>query len=661
MMTTLDDIITLLAGKSLLVETRWLTGGARVLPATNAQAASAQPQDAHMCTASEDTLACEKASTAAAAAANQSACTHAPAGDSEYTSAQLTCPITGIDCNSQVAAPQHIFACKGAAFKAAYLAQALAQGACCYMCEATKAHELADACPGATQLVVTNIRHAMAVCSPIAWGRPDKQLCCIGVTGTKGKSTTTYMLRSILEAHCAARGITATHAASPVGIIGSISTYDGIINEKSTNTTPEAPDLWRHLHNAAQAKLAYMVLEISSQALKYERVYGLHLYAGAFLNISRDHISPVEHPTFEDYFASKLTIFSYAQHSVVNLNSNHAARIANTARSCSDTHFCMVDMPADNAQADDTGAVNAGADDAQAVNAQTNDARADNAQADEFTSEELKALLNQYPCTRATHVTCARGGFTMRVSGMVQPVYIPMHGSFNAQNALVALTLARLVGVSDDAIVQGIAHTRVPGRMEFIPTTHPRIHGIVDYAHNRLSFQTFFASIRSEFPSARIYAVFGCPGNKAFERRRDLPEIAGAYADEIILTKDDPGSEDTRAICEEMASHLPAHARYCIEPNRAQAILDAVTDAHKAQVDSVICMLGKGHENTQHEAHGYSSYPSDARVYADAIAAVYEHELGGQGDEDDRDDRRDDKGAHGNNQDICATRERNNR
>lgn len=646
MMTTLDDIITLLAGKSLLVETRWLTGGARVLPATNAEAASAQPQDAHMCTARAGTVASEKASTAAAAAADQSAWSHAPAGASEPTSttdapAQLTCPITGIDCNSQVAAPQHIFACKGAAFKAAYLAQALAQGACCYMCEANKARELADACPGATQLVVTNIRHAMAVCSPIAWGRPDKQLCCIGVTGTKGKSTTTYMLRSILEAHCAARGITSTHAASPVGIIGSISTYDGIINEKSTNTTPEAPDLWRHLHNAATAKLAYMVLEISSQALKYERVYGLHLYASAFLNISRDHISPVEHPTFEDYFASKLTIFSYAKHSVVNLNSKHAARIANTACSCSDTHFCMVDVPENDASADSTGA--------------------DNAQADEFTREELKALLNQYPCTRATDVTCARGGFTMRVSGMAQPVYIPMHGSFNAQNALVALTLARLVGVGDDAIVKGVAHTRVPGRMEFIPTTHPRIHGIVDYAHNRLSFQTFFASIRREFPSARIYAVFGCPGNKAFERRRDLPEIAGAYADEIILTKDDPGSEDTRAICEEMASHLPVHARYCIEPNRAQAILNAVTDAHKAQVDSVICMLGKGHENTQHEAHGYSSYPSDARVYADAIAAVYEHEQGDQGDEGDQDDRRDDKGVRVNNQGTCATRERNNR
>lgn len=388
-----------------------------------------------------------------------------------------------------------------------------------------------------------------------------------------------------------------------------------------------------------------MVLEISSQALKYERVYGLHLYASAFLNISRDHISPVEHPTFEDYFASKLTIFSYAKHSVVNLNSKHAARIANTACSCSDTHFCMVDVPENDASAD-----SAGADNAQADNAQ-----ADNAQAEEFTREELKALLNQYPCTRATDVTCARGGFTMRVSGMAQPVYIPMHGSFNAQNALVALTLARLVGVGDDAIVKGIAHTRVPGRMEFIPTTHPRIHGIVDYAHNRLSFQTFFASIRREFPSARIYAVFGCPGNKAFERRRDLPEIAGAYADEIILTKDDPGSEDTRTICEEMASHLPAHARYCIEPNRAQAILDAVTDAHKAQVDSVICMLGKGHENTQHEAHGYSSYPSDARVYADAIAAVYEHGQEDQGErQSTRSNNQDNQGNH-------ATRERNNR
>lgn len=641
MMTTLHDIITLLAGKSLLVETRWLTGSTHGLPATDAQDASVQPQDAHMCTARVGMSACEKTGASApAGTAGAATLAGASAHTCAYTSAQFTTPITGIDCNSQVAAPQHIFACKGAAFKAAYLAQALAQGACCYMCEADKARELADVCPGATQLVVTDIRHAMAVCSPIAWGRPDKQLCCIGVTGTKGKSTTTYMLRSILEAHCAARGITSTHGASPVGIIGSISTYDGFINEKSTNTTPEAPDLWRHLHNAAAAKLAYMVLEISSQALKYERVYGLHLYASAFLNISRDHISPVEHPTFEDYFASKLTIFSYAKHSVVNLNSKHAARIANTACSCSDTHFCMVDVPENDASAD---------------SAQAEGARADSAQADEFTREELKALLNQYPCTRATDVTCARSGFTMSVHGMAQPVYIPMHGSFNAQNALVALTLARLVGVGDDAIVKGIAHTRVPGRMEFIPTTHPRIHGIVDYAHNRLSFQTFFASIRSEFPSARIYAVFGCPGNKAFERRRDLPEIAGAYADEIILTKDDPGSEDTRTICEEMASHLPAHARYCIEPNRAQAILDAVTDAHKAQVDSVICMLGKGHENTQHEAHGYSSYPSDARVYADAIAAVYEH---GQEDQGERQSTR---SNNQDNQDMCATRERNNR
>ena len=221
----------------------------------------------------------------------------------EHIDSHAATPISGVDCDSRVAAQNHLFVCKGAAFKPAYLLSAVEKGVVACLCDANLAPALREACPQLPMLVATDLRRAMALASAEAWGHPDRAINVLGITGTKGKSTVAYMLRHILDGKTAGSG---------TGIMGSIDTYDGIEDFESVNTTPESPDLWRHLANTRDAGLASMVMEVSSQALKYDRVTGLKLDVACFLNLGRDHISPVEHPSFEDYFESKLRIFDQA-------------------------------------------------------------------------------------------------------------------------------------------------------------------------------------------------------------------------------------------------------------------------------------------------------------------------------------------------------------
>ena len=198
-------------------------------------------------------------------------------------------PIDGADCDSRLAMRDHLFICKGTAFKAAYLTDALAKGCCAYLCDKSRTDELAKVAPGVPALVVADdaLRQAMACASAEAWGHPNRDIKIVGITGTKGKSTCAYMLRAILDA-----GYDAAQAA----ILGSIDTFDGVERFESVNTTPEAPDLWRHIANVRSSGLPYLVMEVSSQALKYDRVVGLDLDVGCFLNIGRDHISPAAEP-----------------------------------------------------------------------------------------------------------------------------------------------------------------------------------------------------------------------------------------------------------------------------------------------------------------------------------------------------------------------------
>ncbi|MBQ9317067.1 MAG: UDP-N-acetylmuramoyl-L-alanyl-D-glutamate--2,6-diaminopimelate ligase [Atopobiaceae bacterium] len=470
--------------------------------------------------------------------------------------------VSGVDCDSRVAAPGHIFVCKGAAFKPAYLASAVDKGAVAYLCDETLAPALAAACPNVPALVATDLRRAMAVASAVAWGRPDQHIGVLGITGTKGKSTVAYMLRHILDGD---------ESGSGCGIMGSIDTYDGIEGFESVNTTPEAPDLWRHLANTRAAGLPYMVMEVSSQALKYDRVVNLDIDVACFLNIGRDHISPVEHPSFEDYFESKLRIFDQARVAVVSLDMDHASEVLARAARCERVVTFSV--------ADD--AAQRGAD---------------------VWASDIRSEGGGIAFT----VHSARGEREMRVS---------MPGLFNVDNALAAIAMCEAIGVADERIVAGLAHVRVPGRMELLQTADPRVCALVDYAHNKLSYQRFFSSVSKEFAGRKVIALFGAPGDKAQERRRELPEEASRWADLIIYTEEDPAHERVEDICAELAANTPEGQAYEVICDRPAAIARAAEVAFAAPEGAVVCLLAKGDETRQHEGDRFVPCETDGSIW----------------------------------------------
>ena len=474
-----------------------------------------------------------------------------------------TTVVTGADCDSRVAAAGHVFVCKGAAFKAVYLRDALDMGAVAYLCDASHADELAAAAPGIPVLVAPDdgLRRAMALVSAEAWGHPDRELPVLGMTGTKGKSTTAYMLRSIFAA-----------GGRPCGILGSINTYDGVERFESHNTTPEAPDLWRHLANTRAAGLSAMVMEVSSQALKYDRTLGLRLRVGAFLNIGRDHISPLEHPDFEDYFASKLRIFDQCDTAVVNLGCDHLDRVLAAAQACDRlVTFSDTDPAAD------------------------------------FWADHV-----------ATHEGTV--GFVAHTPAWTANMHLGMPGLFNIENALCAIAIAQLAGAERAQIRDGLAACRVPGRMELVDSPDPaRVAAIVDYAHNKLSYQRFFSSMAKEFPGRRIIAVLGAPGGKAQERRRELPQEASKWADALIYTEEDPAHERVEDINAEMLAATPADQRAESVPSRPDAIARAVDIAYEEDTPALVCLLAKGDETRQHVGDEFVPCETDAELFLRAM------------------------------------------
>ena len=478
------------------------------------------------------------------------------------TAEKGTTPVTGVDCDSRVVAPSHVFVCKGAAFKPAYLTSALEKGAVAYLCDEDRAAELADVAPGTPALIATDLRRAMALASAEAFGHPDHDLTVVGITGTKGKSTVSYMLRAVLDGD---------EPYAHAGVMGSIETFDGIEREESHNTTPESPDLWRHLANARKAGLAYMDMEVSSQALKYDRVLGLDLAVACFLNIGRDHISPVEHPNFEDYFQSKLRIFDQARVAVVNLDSDEIQIILERAQRCG-----------------------------RVVTFSAKDSSAD---------------------VWASDIESAYGmvSFTAHTPSWEGPICLGMPGLFNVDNALATIAICEVLGIGHEKIAEPLSHARVPGRMELLPSPDPKVVALVDYAHNKLSYQRFFPSVKEEFPGYRIIAVFGAPGGKAYERRRELPEEAAKYADYLIYTEEDPANDPVEEICQQMADATPEGAAYEVILDREEAIRRAVQLGYEGEGPAILCLLAKGDETRQHEGNEFVPCRTDGDIYEEAV------------------------------------------
>ncbi|MBQ7794812.1 MAG: acetylglutamate kinase [Clostridia bacterium] len=453
--------------------------------------------------------------------------------------------ISHISYNSQDITDGTLFICKGVHFKDEYLNDAVKKGAVCYISE-RKMNAECD------YIIVNDVRAAISLVADMYFEQAWDKIGLIGITGTKGKSTTTYFMRYILDEYMKSQG-------KPLsGVISSIDTFDGVENFESHLTTPEPIELHKHFDNAAKSGLSYMTMEVSSQALKYGRVSGVTFDVGCYLNIGYDHISSVEHPDFEDYFHSKLKLFAQSKTACVCLDGERTDEVIEAAKA------------------------------AQRVIT--------------FSSNDENADVYGYNIRKSGSDTV----FNVRTPNFDGEFTLTIPGLFNVQNALAAIAISIALSVPQKHIYAGLMKARSDGRMEVYSNADGKVVVIVDYAHNKMSFENLFDSVMKEFPNRKIYTVFGCPGNKAQNRRRDLGEISGRFSDKVFLTEEDAGEEPIVKICEEIAEFVECD--YEIEPDRGEAIRKAICEE---ETPSLVLITGKGNETRQKRGTSYIPCPSD--------------------------------------------------
>ena len=456
--------------------------------------------------------------------------------------------------------PDTFFICKGAAFKEEYLRDAIAKGAGVYLAQSL--YEGVD-CP---HILVSDIRKAMSLVSIAFYQKAYRNFRVVGLTGTKGKTTTTYFMKNILDAFC--RRNPQLCAAQKSAVLSTVEVDTGIEHHEAHLTTPESPDLQRYFAQTRDSGLPFLTMEVSSQAYKLSRDYGMDFDIGMFLNIGEDHIGPLEHTDFEDYFSCKLQLMEHCRTAIVNREMDHAQRVLEHARA----H-------------------------AQRV----------------LTFGKLEtADLDDDDCWILRDIQKEEQGFTFTTShGLAQDSWrIRMAGRFNVENALAAILAAKALGVDDQSIREGLLQNEVQGRMNLFEKDGVTV--LVDYAHNFLSFQKLYESLKADYPGQRIVVVVGCPGGKAQLRRRDIGTLSGQNADYLYLTAEDPQFEDVRSICEEIASFVkPYGTPYEIIEDRAQAVEKAITTAQKGDV---IVLAAKGEEVYQKVRGEYVYYESDLAI-----------------------------------------------
>ena len=470
-----------------------------------------------------------------------------------------------VSCNSKEVERDTLFICKGATFKEQFLNDAITAGSICYISE-NKYSVTSD------YILVSDVRKAMAYVSGMYYNKIWEKLNLVGITGTKGKSTTTYFLRYIFDEYL--KGLDKPLS----GVISSIDTYDGCTCYESHITTPESMDLHRLFSNAVNNQIEYMEMEVSSQALKYDRVLGVTFDVGAFLNIGYDHISDIEHEDFEDYFQSKLRIFEQCKKACVNLNSERIEEILNASKKCQE----VITFGLDNPDADVKGY---------------------------NVHKEGRDII-----------------FRVQTKRYQRDFRITIPGFFNVENALAAIAICEALEIPEHAIYVGLMKARVSGRMEVYENSNGRVVAIVDYAHNGLSFQKLFESVKEEYPSYKTTIVFGCPGYKALDRRKDLGEIAGKFANKTIITEEDAGEEPVMDICQEIAEHVKGQSgEYEIITDRGEAIKKAILSADEK---TVVLITGKGNETRQKRGKEYIEVETDVEYARQALVSYDElHKL----------------------------------
>lgn len=420
-----------------------------------------------------------------------------------------------------------------------------------------------------TVLQTRDGRRGLALLSAARFGYPARRMVTIGVTGTKGKTTTTHMIKAILEA-----------AGKKVGMIGTTGTVIGDKVTPTLNTTPESYQLHEAFLEMAEAGCEYMIMEVSSQGLKMHRVDGIAFDYGIFTNISPDHIGPDEHENFGEYLFFKSQILNMCRVGLVNRNDGHFQEIVKNA-GCRLYTYCVMESG--------DGRIESEAD---------------------FTASRIRYV------SRPDFV-----GTEFDVTGRYEmDVCLGIPGLFNVDNALAAVSLCSFLNLPRDRVSHGLEHIRVNGRMEIVHTS-ARCTVLVDYAHNAVSMEHLLSTLREYHPK-RLVVVFGCGGNRSKDRRYSMGEIGGRLADLSIVTADNSRYERVEDIISDIRGSIEKTGGAFVEiPDRREAIAYSIIHA---QPGDMIAVIGKGHEDYQ-EINGVRHHFLDREV----IEEVFK-ELGDQ-------------------------------
>ena len=386
-----------------------------------------------------------------------------------------------------------------------------------------------------TLIMAKDTRHALAICSCNFYNNPSRKFRLIGVTGTKGKTTTTFMIKEILE-----------RAGYKVGLIGTIATYiNGKMVSESSRTTPESIELQKIFAQMVEAGVEYVVMEVSSQSLKLHRVDGCDFNIAVFTNFSEDHISANEHPDMKDYFESKLKLFKMCDNGIINVDDLQVSKIPKL-----------------------------------------------------FPDSNIMTYgIDNYCQMLAKDITITNSyvDFRVKVSDKNERVKVDIPGRFSVYNALAAICVAKKIGVPSDKVIEALAEIKVPGRSEMVPNKR-EIPIMIDYAHSPESLQNILSAVKS-YTKGRVISVFGCGGDRDKTKRPIMGEISGKIADFTFITTDNPRTESPEEIVKEIEEGIKkTKGKYKVVVDRKEAIKEAINMANK---QDIIVLAGKGHEPYQ--------------------------------------------------------------
>lgn len=489
-------------------------------------------------------------------------------------------------------------------FKPEYLAHADADGLRAYVAEQSYA-----CYTNAFGIIVNDARIAMSVLSAQYFGNPQHDLTIIGITGTKGKTTTAYFTHAILAQY--------THGKT--ALFSSVDNcLDGIHYEESSLTTPESFDAFRMMRQALDAGMTHLVMEVSSQAYKVHRVDGIRFNVAAFLNISPDHISPIEHPTFEDYLYCKRQIVAHAERLVLNADTDYASLLLQDAKhyQVPVTTFARVsndDMPDQEPPIDETTDHCLAEPHVLALPHQNNQ------------QSYTIALLDESYQHNTTHANDCHNLHETHYE-TIGDFHLAMPGAFNIDNATAAIAIVHALGLIDinesaSSYLHALETVRISGRMEIFNDTQSQTIAIVDYAHNYISVTQLLNFVEERYGHLHphITLITGSTGDKAIDRRKEIVEAAQHRINRFIFTMEDTDTEDPMHVCEVMHDYVTdPHVESSIILKRDEAIETAIalarSDEEATGQCNILLAIGKGDERWIKYQKKHIPYEGDAFI-----------------------------------------------